>query len=98
VFRIINGRRLAKDIIGLQDESIKGQILLKPVMKNGKRLQPPESLEAIRQRFKYEFSRLADDVKAIERPGRFPVEISPELENLQNKVIHRVIEKELGES
>ena len=98
VFRIINGRRLAKDIIGLQDESIKGQILLKPVMKNGKRLQPPESLEAIRQRFKYEFSRLGDDVKAIERPGQFPVEISPELENLQNKVIHRVIEKELGES
>jgi len=98
VFRRINGRRLAKDIIGLQDESIKGRILLKAAMKNGKRLQPPESLKAIRQRFKDEFSRLGDDVKAIERPGQFPVEISPELEKLQNKVMHKVIEKELGES
>ena len=67
-------------------------------MKNGKRLQPPEPLNDIRQRCEDEFRRLGDDVKAIEKPGQFLVEISPGLEKLQNRVTHRVIEKELGES
>ena len=98
VFRIKNGHCLQKDIIGLQDENMKGKVLLEPVMKNGKRLQPPEPLNDIRQRFEDEFSRLGDEVKAIAKPGQFPVEISPGLEKLQNRVTHRVIEKELGES
>jgi nicotinate phosphoribosyltransferase len=98
VFRIKNDQGFAKDIIGLRDEHLEGTMLLKPVMQNGKRLQPPESLEAIRQRFKDEFSQLGDEVKAIENPAQFPVEISPELKKLQNQVIHRFVEKELGES
>jgi nicotinate phosphoribosyltransferase len=98
VFRVKNNRRFEKDIIGLRDERLEGKMLLKPVMQNGKRLQPPESLEDIRLRFKDEFSQLGDEVKAIENPGQFPVEISPELKKLQNQVIHRVVEKELGES
>jgi len=98
VFRIKSDQRLQKDIIGRRDENIEGQILLEPVMKNGKRLQPPQPLDGIRQRFEDEFSRLGDDVKATESPGQFPVEISPGLEKLQSKVTHRVIEKELGES
>ncbi|MGD2187375.1 MAG: nicotinate phosphoribosyltransferase [Desulfobacterales bacterium] len=98
VFRIKNDHHLEKDIIGLRDENIEGEILLKPVMKNGKRLQPPESLDDIRQHLEDEFSKLGEDIKAIENPGQFPVEISPELEKLQKKVVHRVIEKELGES
>lgn len=71
---------------------------MQPVMKNGKRMQPSESLDDIRQRFEDEFSRLGDAVKAIQSPEQFPVEISPELEKLQDQVVHRVIEKELGES
>jgi nicotinate phosphoribosyltransferase len=98
VFRKKSDQRFKKDIIGLRDEHIDGENLLKPVMKNGKRLQPPESLVNIRQRFENEFSQLGDDVKAVENPESFPVEISPELETLQKKVVHRVIEKELGES
>jgi nicotinate phosphoribosyltransferase len=98
VARIKNGQRLEKDIIGLRGVKMEGETLLKPVMKNGERRQPPESLDDIRQRFEDEFSRLGDDVKAIKNPAPFAVEISPELEKLQNQVIHRVIEKELGES
>jgi nicotinate phosphoribosyltransferase len=98
VFRIKDEQRLVKDIISLRDRKAEGEILLKPVMKDGKRLQPPETLADIRQRFENEFSRLGDEVKAIENPGQFPVEISLELEKLQDKVAHRVIEKELGES
>jgi nicotinate phosphoribosyltransferase len=98
VFRVKNEHGIKGDTIGLRDETREGEILLKPVMKNGKRLQPPEPLSAIRQRFENEFSRFGDDVKSIENPAQFAVQISPELEKLQDKVIHRVIEKELGES
>ena len=98
VFRRKENQRFEKDIIGLRDENMEGESLLKPVMAKGKRLKPPESLKDIRRRFEDEFSRLGDNVKAIENPAPFAVEISPELENLQNKMIHRVIERELGES
>ena len=98
VFRLGNDHHLEKDIIGRRDEKMKGQVLLEPVMKKGNRLQPAEPLDDIRQRFEDELNRLGDEVKAIENPEPFPVEISPELEKLQNKVTHRVIEKELGES
>jgi nicotinate phosphoribosyltransferase len=98
VFRIENNRRLEKDIIGLRGDHIDGEKLLKAVMKNGKRLQPTESLDDSRQRFADEFSKLDDPVKAIENPAPFTVDISPELVKLQERVTHRVIEKELGES
>jgi nicotinate phosphoribosyltransferase len=98
VFRMKNDQGLKKDIISLRNENMEGAILLKPVMRNGKRLQSPESLDNIRQRFQDEFGQLNDDVKVIKNPKAFPVEISPELEKLQKKVVHRVIEKELGES
>jgi nicotinate phosphoribosyltransferase len=98
VYRLKNDGRLEKDIIGLRNENINGEDLLKPVMENGQRLQPAEALDDIRQRFADEFSRLDDDIKAIEAPAQFPVDVSPELEKLQRKVTHKVIEKELGES
>jgi nicotinate phosphoribosyltransferase len=98
VFRNENNQRFEKDIIGLRDEDLEGEPLLKPVMENGRRLQPAEALDDMRQRFEDDFSHLGDAVKAIENPAQFPVDISPELEKLQENVIHKVIEKELGES
>jgi nicotinate phosphoribosyltransferase len=98
VFRVKNVHGIEGDTIGLRDETREGEILLKPVMRDGKRLRPPESLVDIRQRFENEFSQLGDNVKAIENPAQFAVGISPELEKLQDKVIHKAIEKELGES
>ena len=98
VFRVKNDHGLEGDTIGLRDETREGEILLKPVMRDGKRLRPPESLVDIRQRFENEFSQLGDKVKAIENPAQFAVGISPKLKKLQDKVIHKAIEKELGES
>jgi nicotinate phosphoribosyltransferase len=98
VFRKQANGRLNKDIIALRHENIEGEPLLKPVMEGGKRLQPPESLDVIRERFTREFTMLDDTFKAIKDPKVYLVEISPKLEKLQQKVIHKIIEKELGES
>jgi hypothetical protein len=98
VFRKQANGRLNKDIIALRHENIEGESLLKPVMEAGKRLQPLESLDVIRERFTREFTMLDDTFKAIKDPEVYLIEISPKLEKLQQKVIHTVIEKELGES
>jgi nicotinate phosphoribosyltransferase len=98
VFRKQANGQLNKDIIALRHENIEGEPLLKPVMEVGKRVQPPESLDVIRDRFTREFAMLDDTFEAIKDPKIYLVEISPKLEKLQEKVIHKVIEKELGES
>jgi nicotinic acid phosphoribosyltransferase len=98
VFRFKDSGRFVKDMIALRDEDIDAEPLLQPVMKNGKRLQAPESLDTMRERFQRDFEALGDAVKAIENPARFPVEVAAGLEALQKDIVHEVIEKELGES
>jgi hypothetical protein len=71
---------------------------LKQIMKNGKRLQDPESLETIRERFQKEFEKLDDEHKALRDPATVEVDLGAELQRLQKEVIHELREKELGES
>jgi nicotinate phosphoribosyltransferase len=98
VLRIKEGDSLSKDIISLREEHIEGEPLLKMVMKQGRRQQGVEQLELIRERFKEEFRYLDDAHKALQDPKPYLVEISPGLESLQQQIIHKVREKELGES
>jgi nicotinate phosphoribosyltransferase len=98
VFRLENNGRFVKDIIALRDETIEGQRLLQPVMKGGKRLQPEESMDTIRERFQNDFGALNDRFKAIKNPAGYSVEVSGGLKTLQKEVVHEVVEKELGES
>jgi hypothetical protein len=67
-------------------------------MKDGQRLHPTPSLDALHEGFQKDFKALRGRFKAIENPDSYPVEIAPGLEDLQRNVIHEVIEKELGES
>jgi nicotinate phosphoribosyltransferase len=98
VFRQKDGDRFVKDMIALRDEKVDGKPLLEAVMKDGRRQQPTESLETLRERFQADFAALNGGVKAIENPAQYPVAVSPGLEALQKSVVHQVIEKELGES
>jgi nicotinate phosphoribosyltransferase len=98
VFREKRDGKLIKDVISLRDEEGPGEPLLKLFMKDGKRSRPPESLTRVRERFQGEWDGLDDRYKAISDPEAFPVEWSVALEKLQEKVIHEVKEKELGES
>lgn len=98
VFRIYEEGKLAKGIIALRDEKLEGEPQLKLVMQNGKRLMPSEPLSELRNLFQREFSTLDDKYKALENPEPFPVELGPKLEQLQKLIIHKVREKELGES
>jgi nicotinate phosphoribosyltransferase len=98
VFRKEKMGRMTEDTIGLREEMLEGEPLLRTVMRGGERTAERESLETIRSRFKEEFAKLAAESKSIKKPRMYPVGISDRLERLQQKVRHRIIEKELGES
>jgi nicotinate phosphoribosyltransferase len=98
VFRHREGDRLAGDAIGLRREDAGGEAMLTRVMKDGKRQQPAESLNAIRDRFETEFASLDKAYKRLENPVEYPVELAPDLQALQEEVVHEIREKELGES
>jgi len=100
VFRVSDDRGLLqRDLIGLHDEVVsEAEPLFHLVMKDGKRLFPSEPLDLIRQRFLQEFARLPATYKALRRAEKYPVEITPRLQTLQDQVTSEIRKKELGGS
>ena len=96
VFRVTENDRLLKDFIALRDEDLPGEALLQMVMKNGKRQYPAEPLPTIKERFRREFACLDEAHKAIKDPKEYPVELGPALQKLQEEVVKKTKEKELG--
>ena len=87
VFRQLDsGGRLARDFIGLRDETIAGaEPLLEKVIDGGKVIATPSVLTASRVVFRDEFGRLPDSIKQIRDPAHHPVEFTSELRNLREK-------------
>ena len=55
--------RMSDDILALEGHDKAGEPLLHLVMQNGRRLQPAESLDAIRARVKRELERLPEPLR-----------------------------------
>ncbi len=89
---------LDHDVIALREDSMEGEPLLKPVMKNGKITSDLPSLAVTRDRFMDEFSNLPDKYKALKNPKPYPVHLSPHMEEMQKRTEMNIREKELGES
>jgi len=73
------------DIVTLDHDVQAGKALIQPVMQDGKRLQPPPSLEESREHARHEIETLPPDLKAL---GEFhySVEISTALKQLARDV------------
>lgn len=96
VFRITRDNRPVADYIGLKDENLAGEPMLRTVMKNGSRLYPSEPLTVIRERFCREFAQLDDRFKTIRNPNEYPVRLGEALQELQTEVTRQTILKELS--
>ncbi len=76
--------RYQKDTIGLRGGGVNdGEPLLEKVMENGKCLRPHPSLQKIRERFNHNISLLDETYKSLKPRTDYPVEMSPQLEELQ---------------
>ncbi len=99
IFRFADGRRRPlKDVISLRHEELSGaEPLLQKVMEKGKRAAPSPSLKDIRENFLDEFSRLDEQIKTIQDPANYPVELSPRLRQLQEESEKQVAQTQNGQ-
>jgi nicotinate phosphoribosyltransferase len=67
-----------------------GEPLIHQVMRGGNRLQPPETLFAIRERAKRELARLPEPLRRLDAKATYPVEVSKELKALAAEVDKRI--------
>ena len=72
---------LIGDILSLDDDPQPGQALLQPVMRDGRRLAPPETLAAIRERVRRQLAALPPGLRANQTEP-YPVGIAPGLQAL----------------
>jgi len=82
--------RMAGDILGLADATHPGEPLVQPVMQNGRRLQPAESMDAIRARAERELERLPEPLRRLDQATTYPVEVAGELQALAAEVDRRI--------
>ena len=91
IFRFRDGRgETERDIIGLRDEKLPGESLLKEFVRDGGLSEPHPSLTAIRKVFEADFASLPQNVKAIRQPSVYPVEFSPGLKALRDEITEKI--------
>lgn len=74
------------DVLSLEGDRAEGEVLLLPVMENGRRLASPEPLEQARQRALEQLGRLPAALKRLEPAGDYPVVVSEKLKDLAREV------------
>jgi nicotinate phosphoribosyltransferase len=72
----------AGDHLGLEQYSQPGEPLLQPVLREGRRLAPPEPASAIRERAQRQLAALPPALRANRTEPPYPVDIAPELREL----------------
>ncbi len=90
IFRSFESGKLKADSLGLASENPLGaQPLLQLFFKEGKRVQPPETLAQIRQRTAATVAQLPQEVRQLDNPVQVGVEISPKLRELTEETQRR---------
>lgn len=90
IFRSFVGGKVKADRLGLVTESpLNEQPLLQVVMKQGERVQPPETLAEIRQRTAASVASLPEQTRHLDNPVSVEVEISAALQELTQETEKR---------
>jgi nicotinate phosphoribosyltransferase len=93
IFRHLRDGQAIGDRLGLMDEAgvENEQPLLQLVMENGIVVQPPESLEVIAQRSAQSVASLPPEIRQLDQPAPYPVEVSQPLEDLTDRTSRRLM-------
>lgn len=90
VFRQWDDGRMTGDTIAAAGETLAGEPLLQPVMRDGVRLDSPEKLATIRARVHGQLDALPSAVRRLDpgpQPTRYPVTVSECLQGLRNRLL-----------
>ncbi|NLI80221.1 MAG: nicotinate phosphoribosyltransferase [Deltaproteobacteria bacterium] len=97
VFRHRQDGMMREDVLALQSENLHaGEPLLETVIERGRLVRPIESISDIRQRFAHEWRSLPPEYRKLKAPSRYPVHISPALEELERRVSDEKSRQEIG--
>jgi len=89
---------LKRDVIGLREEALPGEPLLRKVMGGGEILSRPPALPEIQKTFLAEFAKLDEKHRRLEGgPPHYPVSHSARLRHLQSRIIRKIRGRELGD-
>jgi nicotinate phosphoribosyltransferase len=78
--------RMSGDTVALESERPGGEPLLRPVMENGRRLEPAPSLDAIRAAARKSIEQLPDALRSLEAAEPYDVRISPAISALARSI------------
>ena len=98
VFRSLDGDgKFSHDILALRHERHHQEDpLLQKVMEGGRTTGQPPTLGEIRERFRQDFSRLDDSLKALRDPPAYQVKLSPQLEELARRIEQERLADQVG--
>ncbi len=83
--------RLDHDCLATADEQREGEALLQPVMQDGQRTMPQESLDEIRQRVLDGLQQLPEPLRELETAALpYPVEVTPTLQAVTREADARI--------
>ncbi len=78
--------RLDGDVVGLESESTHGEPIMIPVMREGRRTGPAESLDVIRERAATSLAALPEPLRSLCERAEYPVEISAAVRQLAAEI------------
>jgi nicotinate phosphoribosyltransferase len=81
--------RLAGDVVSIEGDRQEGGMLIRPVMKAGRRLRPSPGLAGIRSHAERELTRLPEALRALTPAPAYAVEVAPALRALAAEVDRR---------
>lgn len=85
IFRFWKNGKIDRDCLGLMEEEVSKEGLLELVMKDGKSLHLPESLEEIAQHTAASVASLPEETRRLDNPHSPPTIISQQLQELTEK-------------
>jgi nicotinate phosphoribosyltransferase len=90
VFRRRAGPAMSGDILSIEGDDRDGEPLVVKIMESGRRLSPPESLDACRRRCAADLAALPPEIAALEPNSGYPVAVSDALRSLADQVDRRI--------
>jgi len=78
--------RMAGDTLSLENDSQKGDLLVVPVMRAGKRIAPAPTLSQVREHAARELARLPEPLRRLEKSDDYPVRLSEKLKGLAAEI------------
>ncbi len=87
VFRTFDAQgKMQEDHLAMEDESLPGEPLLKPCMRQGKRLSPPAPLEQWRTHAARQLDQLPEAFRSLDSVPPYPVHISQKIRDLADRL------------